>query len=108
MNLVNIIGYSAATCRTISFIPQVIKVAKTGQTDGISLYMYIIFMFGILAWFTYGVMIKSYEIIFANIITTPLAIYILYYVILFFIIFPIHWCFFCCYDSLQVLIYLCS
>ena len=81
LKLVNFIGYFAAICTTVAFVPQVIKVAETGNTDGISLYMYIIFMFGILAWFTYGVMIKSYEIIFANIITTPLAIYILYYVI---------------------------
>ena len=81
MKLVNIIGYSAAICTTIAFIPQVIKVAETGKTDGISLYMYIIFVIGILLWFTYGFLIKSYEILFANIITIPLAIYILYYVI---------------------------
>lgn len=81
MNLVNIIGYSAATCRTISFIPQVIKVAKTGQTDGISLYMYVIFIISVILWFTYGVLTKSYEIIFASIIIFPLAVYILCHVI---------------------------
>jgi MtN3 and saliva related transmembrane protein len=81
MKLVNIIGYSAAICTTIAFIPQVIKVAETGKTDGISLYMYIIFVIGILLWLIYGVMIKSYEVMFANIITMPLAIYILCHVI---------------------------
>ena len=81
MKLVNIIGYSAAICTTIAFIPQVIKVAETGKTGGRSLYMYILFVIGILLWFTYGFLIKSYEILFANIITIPLAIYILYYVI---------------------------
>ena len=81
LKLVNFIGYLAAICTTVAFVPQVIKVAETGNTDGISLYMYIIFMVGILSWFTYGVMIKSYEIMFANIITMPLAIYILCHVI---------------------------
>jgi MtN3 and saliva related transmembrane protein len=81
LKLVNIIGYFAAICTTIAFIPQVIKVWETGNTDGISLYMYLIFIIGIISWFIYGVFIKSNEIIFANIITLPLAIYILYHVI---------------------------
>ena len=80
-NLINIIGYSAAICRTISFIPQVVKVAKTWQTDGISLYMYVIFIISVILWFTYGVLTKSYEIIFASIIIFPLAVYILCHVI---------------------------
>ena len=62
LKLVNYIGYFAAICTTIAFVPQVIRVAETGNTDGISLYMYIIFVIGILSWFTYGVMIKSREI----------------------------------------------
>ena len=81
MKLVNIIGYLAAICTTVAFVPQVIKVYETGKTDGISLYMYIIFVIGILLWLIYGIMIKSYEVMFANIITLPLAIYILCHVI---------------------------
>ena len=81
LKLVNFIGYLAAICTTVAFVPQVIKVAETGNTDGISLYMYIIFVIGILSWLIYGVMIKSYEVMFANIITIPLAIYILCHVI---------------------------
>tara|TARA_B100001769_G_C21783778_1_gene427652 strand:- start:129 stop:398 length:270 start_codon:yes stop_codon:yes gene_type:complete len=77
LKLVNFIGYFAAICTTVAFVPQVIKVAETGNTDGISLYMYIIFVIGILSWLIYGIMIKSYEVMFANIITIPLAIYIL-------------------------------
>ena len=81
LKLVNFIGYFAAICTTVAFVPQVIKVAETGNTDGISLYMYIIFVIGILSWLIYGIMIKSYEVMFANIITIPLAIYILCHVI---------------------------
>ena len=81
MNITNIIGYLAAICTSIAFIPQVVKVARTNRTDGISLGMYIIFILSVLLWFTYGVLIKSYEIIFSNIIIFPLAVYILYYVV---------------------------
>jgi len=81
LKLFNLVGYLAAICTTVAFVPQVIKVSETGKTDGISLYMYIIFVIGILLWLIYGIMIKSYEIMFANIITLPLAIYILCHVI---------------------------
>lgn len=81
MNIINIIGISAGLCTTIAFVPQVVKVAKTKKTDGISLWMYIIFVIGILLWFTYGIFKKSMEIILTNIIVFPLAIYVLVYVI---------------------------
>ena len=81
MNIINIIGISAGLCTTIAFVPQVVKVAKTKKTDGISLWMYIIFIIGIFLWLIYGILIKSYEIILANTITFPLAIYVLVYVI---------------------------
>ena len=81
MNIINIIGISAGLCTTIAFVPQVVKVTKTKKTHGISLWMYIIFIIGIFLWLIYGILIKSYEIIFANTITFPLAIYVLVYVI---------------------------
>ena len=77
----NIIGIFATICTTIAFIPQVIKVIETQQTDGISAYMYIIFIIGKLLWFIYGILIGSNELIIANMIVLPMAIYILYYVI---------------------------
>ena len=43
--------------------------------------MYIIFVIGILLWLIYGILIKSNEIIFSNIITLPLTIYILCHII---------------------------
>ena len=78
----NIIGIFATICTTIAFIPQVIKVIETQQTDGISTYMYIIFIIGKLLWFIYGILIGSNELIIANMIVLPMAIYILYYVII--------------------------
>tara|TARA_B100002019_G_C21182581_1_gene554501 strand:- start:737 stop:1003 length:267 start_codon:yes stop_codon:yes gene_type:complete len=80
--IINIIGVSAAICRITSFVPQAIKVYNTKNTDGISLWMYIIFIVGNILWLIYGILIKAYEIVFSNFITIILAIYILYYVIL--------------------------
>ena len=81
LKLTNIIGYLGATCTTIAFIPQVIEIKKLKKTDGISLYMYILFVIGIILWLIYGILIKSNQIIFANIVTLPLAIYILCHII---------------------------
>ena len=82
IQLLNIIGSLAAICTTVTFIPQVIKVAKTKETQGISLCMYLIYIASVILWFTYGILIRSYEIIFTNIIVFPMTIYILYYIII--------------------------
>ena len=82
IKLKNIIGILAGILTTIAFIPQVIDVIQTKNTDGISLSMYIIFVIGIILWLIYGILINSIEIIISNIIMLPLASYILYYVIL--------------------------
>jgi MtN3 and saliva related transmembrane protein len=40
--MIDLIGYLAAGCTTISFLPQAYMVYKTDRTDGISLYMFLI------------------------------------------------------------------
>ena len=82
LELKNIIGSCAAILSTIVLVPQVIKVAKTKETDGISMGMYIVFLFSMVLWFTYGVLIKSTEIMVVNTLRFPMAVYILYYVII--------------------------
>ncbi len=72
-----IFGYLAASCTTIAFIPQAIKVHKTKQTEDISLGMFILTTVGVLFWFIYGIMISSYPVIIANFITFILSLYVL-------------------------------
>lgn len=79
--ITNFIGLLAGTCTTIAFIPQVVKVVKTKKTDGISLWMYIIYIIGILLWLLFGILTKINVIIITHIIAFSLATYILYYVI---------------------------
>lgn len=78
MNFVTIIGFMAATCTTVSFIPQVLHILRTRDTKGISLSMYSIFTVGIACWLLYGCFLGSAPIIFANAVTLLLALTILF------------------------------
>ena len=73
-----LLGYTAAVLTTISFVPQVILVYKTKDTDSISLSMFLIFSIGTFTWGLYGLLLKQLPILLANGITLVLALYILY------------------------------
>ena len=77
MNTVLILGYLAAFCTTLAFIPQVMHTLKTKSTKDISLFMYLIFIIGVFSWFLYGISINSLPIIVANGITFILALIVL-------------------------------
>ena len=71
------LGFLAAVCTTIAFIPQVVKVYKSKHTKDISLGMFSLLNLGIVLWICYGLMINSYPVVIANAITIILASYIL-------------------------------
>ena len=73
------IGFFAAFCTTIAFLPQALKVWKTKSTKDISLYMFIIFTVGVLSWLIYGISISDLPIILANALTLILSLFILIY-----------------------------
>ena len=73
------IGFFAAFCTTIAFLPQAAKVWKTKSTKDISLYMFIIFTIGVLSWLIYGISISDLPIILANALTLILSLFILVY-----------------------------
>ena len=75
-----LIGFIAAVCTTLAFLPQVIKVWKTKQTKDLSLRMYTVMFIGICLWFVYGLRINSLSIILANIVTGFLVFTILVYI----------------------------
>ena len=70
---VNYLGFAAAACTTCSFIPQVLLVWRQRSAAGISTGMYLIFSFGVLLWFCYGLTIGAWPIIIANGVTLLLA-----------------------------------
>ena len=66
-------GYVAATFTTLSFVPQAVKTIRSRDTSGISLWMYVVFTFGIACWFGYGIFLNSWPMIVSNAITFLLS-----------------------------------
>lgn len=77
MHVSEIIGYIAAACTTLAFLPQTLKIIKTKNTKDISLFMYVIFVVGIACWLAFGVMTHCMPIILANIVSFILSFTIL-------------------------------
>jgi len=77
--IVRCIGFFAAFCTTIAFLPQAIKVYKSKSTKDISLYMFLIFTIGVFSWLIYGLIINDLPVILANAVTLILSLFILIY-----------------------------
>ena len=76
--MLDVLGYTAAFCTTISFLPQAIKVIKTRDTASLSLWMYVIFTSGVGLWLVYGIAKADKALIVANVVTFALASSILW------------------------------
>lgn len=73
LNLIDLLGYIAASLTTLSFVPQAWHTFQTRDVRGISLGMYGAFTLGVLLWLIYGVMLGAWPMIVANVITLALA-----------------------------------
>lgn len=71
--MTDLFGYLAASCTTLSFLPQVIQVWRTRSTRDLSLPMYLMFVAGVVCWLAYGILLRAWPIIVANTITLALA-----------------------------------
>ena len=76
---VSLIGFAAALCTTIAFLPQVVQTWRTRSTKDISLAMFLVFTTGIFLWLVYGLIIGDLPLITANGITFVLSGTILYF-----------------------------
>ena len=74
----DLVGYIAAFCTTVAYIPQAVKVYKTKQTKDISIGMFFIMVIGLFLWLAYGFMSDSMPIIWSNVVTIVIAGYILF------------------------------
>jgi MtN3 and saliva related transmembrane protein len=77
--MVEFIGFMAALCTTLAFVPQALKTIETKDTSSISLWMYVIFTTGVFLWLVYGLQISNWPIIVANLATFTLASIILWF-----------------------------
>lgn len=76
-SLVETIGFVAAFCTTISFVPQLFRVIQLRSARDISLGMFLFFSFGVFLWFVYGFSIHSKPVIVSNGVTLILSVSIL-------------------------------
>ena len=73
MTFVDGLGYAAAALTTTSFVPQAWLTFRTRDVSGISLAMYSAFTCGIALWLAYGVLLRAWPIVIANLVTFVLA-----------------------------------
>ena len=74
MDVVNLLGLTAGSLTTVSFVPQVIKTWKTKSAGDISYGMFLLFGAGVLLWLLYGIAIAALPVIIANAVTLLLAL----------------------------------
>ena len=73
----DIVGSLAAILTTVSFFPQAWHSFKTKDVSGVSLGMYRVFTVGVALWLVYGLLLRAWPIVVANVITLGLALAIL-------------------------------
>ena len=71
--VVGLIGYVAAACTTISFLPQLIRVYRLKSAHEISLTMFLVYSFGVSLWLVYGIFIGSLPVIVSNVFSVVLS-----------------------------------
>lgn len=77
MVLVDVVGYVAASCTTLAFLPQALKAIRDKDTQSLSLGMYVLFTVGVVLWLAYGILKDDYAITLANAITVIFSLAIL-------------------------------
>jgi MtN3 and saliva related transmembrane protein len=71
------LGTIAGLCSTASFAPQVVKTLRDGDTEAISLRMYLVTVCAFVLWIGYGVLIGSWPIMIFNTLSLCLSASIL-------------------------------
>ncbi|MBI5048499.1 MAG: SemiSWEET transporter [Deltaproteobacteria bacterium] len=79
MEITTLLGLTAATLTTLSFVPQVVKTWKMRETRDISLFMFVMLAIGIVLWTVYGFIIQDLPVILANCISFILTAIIIYF-----------------------------
>jgi MtN3 and saliva related transmembrane protein len=79
MSITEILGLSAGTITSITFLPQVIRIWQTKSAKDLSLLMLLLLITGVLMWLTYGIIIKDTAIIYTNSMVLGMSLLMLYF-----------------------------
>ena len=77
MSLPGLLGYLAATCTTLAYVPQVWTSIRTRSSAGVSAGMFSVMTVGVLLWLIYGILIGDRPLIAANAVSFVLSFSIL-------------------------------
>jgi MtN3 and saliva related transmembrane protein len=75
--LVDIVGVGAGLCSMASFVPQIIKIVREKEAEGVSLRMYVVTVSGFFLWIAYGALMGSWPVWASNAVNLALAATIL-------------------------------
>ena len=74
---VTAVGVAAALFSMASFVPQILKILREREAEGVSLRMYVVTVTGFCLWVAYGLLIKSWPVAASNVVNLGLAATIL-------------------------------
>lgn len=77
LSLADLIGTGAALCSMASFVPQIVKIVREHDAEGVSLRMYAVTVTGFTLWITYGAMTRAWPVMASNAVCLLLSATIL-------------------------------
>ena len=66
MTAIQILGLTAGTITSFTFLPQVIQIWKTKSAKDLSMIMLLLLIVGVSMWLAYGILVKDAAIIYTN------------------------------------------
>lgn len=66
---ITVVGYLAAICMVLGYLPQAIYTIRTRDTDGIALPTFLLMFFGSVFFVIQGVMLGNWPLMITNVIT---------------------------------------
>ncbi|MBK7433434.1 MAG: SemiSWEET transporter [Chitinophagaceae bacterium] len=79
MDAIELLGMTAGTISSITFLPQVIKTWQTKSAKDISLWMFLLVTLSVILWLVYGIFLKSVPIIYTNSAVLLMSLVMLYF-----------------------------
>ena len=77
LSLADLVGTGAALCSMTSFVPQIAKIVRERDAEGVSLRMYAVTVTGFTLWITYGIMTRAWPVMASNAVCLLLSATIL-------------------------------
>jgi len=79
MSALEILGLSAGTITSITFLPQVIQIWKTKSVKDLSMPMLLLLILGVSMWLTYGILVLDAAIIYTNSMVLAMSLVMMYF-----------------------------